>query len=216
MQKIKSSEVILKRLRNANLNQINEPMDNVDLEKDIYQPLDDDIALVFAQELNNIGGTFVFCADEKELAANIKALAKERNWEKLFTKDKAIQHFLDQYQLAHSDSESDFLQTQHTITGCEFLIARLGSVLVSSKQYSGRRANFFPKTHLVVAHLDQVVPAVKDALVKMYDKYEGRMPSMTTLITGPSRTADIEKTLVMGMHGPQELIIFMLEEPLKK
>lgn len=38
------------------------------------------------------------------------------------------------------------------------------------------------------------------------------MPSMVTLITGPSRTADIEKTLVMGAHGPKELYVFLLED----
>jgi L-lactate dehydrogenase complex protein LldG len=89
-------------------------------------------------------------------------------------------------------------------------------VLISSKQQSGLRANFFPKTHIVIAHLGQIVSTVKEAMIKLHEKYEGRLPSMTTLITGPSRTADIEKTLVMGMHGPQELIIFMLTEPLNK
>jgi len=215
MQKIKSSELIMKRIRNANLNQMDNNFEDVDLEKDIYAPLDDDIEVNFAQELNQNGGTFVFCNNEEELVNNLHLLSVERKWDSLFTKDKSIQELLSKYTISYSESETDFLKTKNGITQCEALVARLGSVLISSKQMSGRRMNFFPNTHIVIAHLDQVVATVKDALIEVNKKYEGKFPSMTTLITGPSRTADIEKTLIMGMHGPRELIVFMLEQPLK-
>ena len=215
MQKIKSSELIMKRIRNANLNQMDNNFEDVDLEKDIYAPLDDDIEVNFAQELNQNGGTFVFCNNEEELVNNLHLLSVERKWDSLFTKDKSIQELLSKYTISYSESETDFLKTKNGITQCEALVARLGSVLISSKQMSGRRMNFFPNTHIVIAHLDQVVATVKDALIEVNKKYEGKFPSMTTLITGPSRTADIEKTLILGMHGPRELIVFMLEQPLK-
>ncbi len=215
MQKIKSSELIMKRIRNANLNQMDNNFEDVDLEKDIYAPLDDDIEVNFAQELNQNGGTFVFCNNEEELVNNLQLLSVERKWDSLFTKDKSIQELLSKYTISYSDTEADFLETKNGISQCEALVARLGSVLISSKQMSGRRMNFFPNTHIVIAHLDQVVATVKDALIEVNKKYEGKFPSMTTLITGPSRTADIEKTLIMGMHGPRELIVFMLEQPLK-
>ena len=215
MQKIKSSELIMKRIRNANLNQMDNSFEDVDLEKDIYAPLDKDIEVNFAQELNQNGGTFVFCNNEEELVNNLHLLSVERKWDSLFTKDKSIQELLSKYTISYSETEADFLETKNGITQCEALVARLGSVLISSKQISGRRMNFFPNTHIVIAHLDQVVATVKDALMEVNKKYEGKFPSMTTLITGPSRTADIEKTLIMGMHGPRELIVFMLEQPLK-
>jgi len=205
----------MKRIRNANLNQMDNNFEDVDLEKDIYAPLDDDIEVNFAEELNQNGGTFVFCNNEEELTKNLQLLSVERKWDSLFTKDKNIQALLSNCNIAFKDSEADFLKTKNGITQCEALVARLGSVLISSKQMSGRRMNFFPNTHIVIAHLSQVVPTVKDALIEVNKKYEGKFPSMTTLITGPSRTADIEKTLVMGMHGPRELIVFMLEQPLK-
>ena len=46
----------------------------------------------------------------------------------------------------------------------------------------------------------------------MKKKYPDNYPSMISLITGPSRTADIEKTLVMGAHGPKELYVFLIED----
>ena len=98
------------------------------------------------------------------------------------------------------------------VTGCEFLIARLGSVMVSSGQMAGRRIFVYPDIHIVIAHASQLVPDLRDALVKLRKKYERRMPSMVTVITGPSRTADIEKTLVVGVHGPKEVYCFLVED----
>lgn len=215
MQEIKSSEVIMKKVRNANLNQLDNVFEDVGLEKDIYAAIDEDIEVAFATELNNNGGTFVFCANEEELANNLSILAKERDWPSFFTKDPSIQSYLSRVDLPFSQKNEDLLTTNNGLTTCEALVARLGSVLISSKQLSGRKPNFFPNTHIVIADLSMIVPTIKNALELVNNKYEGKFPSMTTLITGPSRTADIEKTLVMGMHGPRELIVFLLGKPLK-
>ena len=215
MQAIKSSEVIMKRVRNANLNQIDNVFEDVDLEKDIYTPIDGELELAFATELNNNGGTFVFCANQQELIDNLVALQQSRNWSSLFSRDQKIQNLLQTAGITLSQSDNDLLSTKNGITSCEALVARLGSILISSKQSSGRKPNFFPNTHIVISDLSMIVADVKSALELVHKKYEGKFPSMTTLITGPSRTADIEKTLVMGMHGPRELIVFLLDEPLK-
>ena len=77
---------------------------------------------------------------------------------------------------------------------------------------AGRQIFVHPEIHLVLAYSSQLVGDLKDALLKLKKKYDPKMPSMVTLITGPSRTADIEKTLVMGAHGPKELYVFLLED----
>jgi len=84
--------------------------------------------------------------------------------------------------------------------------------MVSSGLNSGRRIMVYPETHVVIAKASQVVPELKDALVGMKKKYQGKFPSQITTITGPSRTADIEKTLVMGAHGPKRLYVFMIDD----
>jgi L-lactate dehydrogenase complex protein LldG len=53
---------------------------------------------------------------------------------------------------------------------------------------------------------------VKDALSKAREKYSGNLPSLITFATGPSRTADIEKTLVVGVHGPKEVYVFLVDQ----
>jgi L-lactate dehydrogenase complex protein LldG len=71
----------------------------------------------------------------------------------------------------------------------------------------------FPETHIVVAHQNQVAVYLDEALGLLEKKYPNGLPSSITNITGPSRTADIEKTLVMGMHGPKNLYVLLANEP---
>ena len=95
---------------------------------------------------------------------------------------------------------------------CEALIARNGSVMVSNQNAAGRRLSIFPHHHIVIARPGQMVLDLKDAFAVLKNKYGSQIPSMISTITGPSRTADIEKTLVLGAHGPKELFVFLVED----
>jgi L-lactate dehydrogenase complex protein LldG len=53
---------------------------------------------------------------------------------------------------------------------------------------------------------------VKDGLIALKEKYQQFLPSMISFATGPSRTADIEKTLVVGVHGPKEVYCFVIDD----
>ena len=96
------------------------------------------------------------------------------------------------------------------VTTCEALIAQTGSVLVSSATCGGRALSVLPHVHVVVATANQVVPTLGDALDAARDRHAGRLPSMLSFITGPSRTGDIERILVLGAHGPKELLILLV------
>ena len=98
------------------------------------------------------------------------------------------------------------------ITQCEYLIARSGSVMVSSAQLSGRQMAVYPPIHIIIAYTEQLVTHVKDAIEEIQKKYGKKLPSLITTITGPSRTADIEKTLIIGAHGPKEIYVFMIDQ----
>lgn len=205
-------ERVLKRIRNASLEKLENRFSNVNLDADIYVDFpENDLLIQFATELTKVGGSFVFCANEKELSNEIKVLLEARKANTIFSYDEKLTQVLKGEGIAMENDSDKIAQASMVMTSCEFLVARLGSVLVSSGQISGRLANFIPDTHIVVAEQNQVVEKVKDALAELRKKYD-TLPSMTTLITGPSRTADIEKTLVMGAHGPRELIVFVLEK----
>ena len=83
--------------------------------------------------------------------------------------------------------------------------------MVSNGNAAGRRLSIYPHIHIVLAYTSQLVLDLKDGFKLLKDKYGSDLPSMISNITGPSRTADIEKTLVLGAHGPKELYVFLIE-----
>ena len=91
---------------------------------------------------------------------------------------------------------------------CEALVARLGSVLTSSALNNGRQLNISPEHQIIYANREQLVYDIKDAINLLRSKYS-KLPSMISFATGPSRTADIEKTLILGAHGPKMLTIII-------
>jgi L-lactate dehydrogenase complex protein LldG len=96
--------------------------------------------------------------------------------------------------------------SQATITQAEALVALTGSVLVSSS-CGGRGATVVGPVHIVVATLDQLVPDLEAVFARIHEREIHTRNSYVCLITGSSRTADIEKILVMGAHGPVRLLV---------
>jgi L-lactate dehydrogenase complex protein LldG len=68
-----------------------------------------------------------------------------------------------------------------------------------------------PPHHVVVARRDQLIPDLPAAYVLLQSRYANSFPSMISFVTGPSRTGDIERILVLGAHGPKKLTIYLIE-----
>lgn len=93
------------------------------------------------------------------------------------------------------------------ITECDALIAQTGSVLVTSRSAGGRALSVLPPHHVVIARREQLLADLAAAFELLKKKYAPNYPSSIALITGPSRTGDIERILVLGAHGPKKLTI---------
>ncbi|SEG51713.1 LutC/YkgG family protein [Marinobacterium lutimaris] len=89
-------------------------------------------------------------------------------------------------------------------------IAETGTLMLYSGQESPTTLNFLPDTHLVVLRASTIVGPYEDAWQMLRQATDGSMPRTVNLITGPSRSADIEQKLQMGAHGPRRLVIFLL------
>lgn len=214
MKESTSREQILTKVRNALMEKTEIPYPDIDLTSDVLQPIDqpEGLEVVFAEELIKNKGQFIYCENEKQFADYLTALMQEKNWSHLWTTSQKVQSVLQATGISYSEDETQLDHPVVGITDCEKLIARSGSVLVSDLR-SGRRANFaFPDIHLVMAYSSQVVPGIKRAIVDLRTGYDNQLPPQLTVISGPSRTADIEKTLVMGAHGPQQLIVFLIDD----
>ncbi len=211
MEESTSREKVLKKVRHALIYKTDNPYPQVDFESPVYKPMSDTPDVNFAQEFTKVGGVFIYCENESEVISTLSALSSECEWENIYCAEPEFQYMLTQAGVPFESDEESLQAIKVGITGCEFVIARLGSIMVSSK--NSRRLNVYPETHVVIAYVNQLVDDLKDAFEAIQSKYPGKLPSMISVITGPSRTADIEKTLVMGAHGPKELFLILVETP---
>jgi L-lactate dehydrogenase complex protein LldG len=206
-----SKEQMLKKIRKALLEKRDNPYPNQE-DSPLYKKNEEDLEMLFAEQLTAISGNFIFCEDGIDFIENMLELADKFKWRKIYCWEPELQVFLSRYEFPFYQTDKDFEHAEVGITLCEALIARNGSVMVTNKSTAGRRLSIFPHHHIVIAKTSQLVLDLKDAFALLKTKYGSDIPSMISNITGPSRTADIEKTLVLGAHGPKELFVFMIDD----
>lgn len=171
-----------------------------------------DLVIAFAENFVKTKGEFIFCESEKDFLDSLQLIIQKKKLAHIFAWEETLYLFLDKAKIKYSKNEINFMKADAGITLCESLVSRTGSILISSSSRSGRRLSVFPPLHIVLAYTSQIVNDIEDSLSMARKKYEGNLPSMISLVTGPSRTADIEKTLVLGAHGPKELILFLIDD----
>ena len=213
-----SKEKVLKKVRKALIDQSPELYPGLDFKKNIYnlpEGSDKGMDIAFATQFAASDGKFIFCESTTAFVNSFESVAQENNWKNIHTLEPNIQGVLKEAGMAFTSEESAMEQMDAGITYCEYLIARSGSIMLSSRQVSGRRMAVFPPAHIVIGYSNQIVMHVKEALNGMKLRYP-KLPSLITTITGPSRTADIEKTLILGAHGPKELYVFLLDKDISQ
>ncbi len=215
MQESTSREKVLKAIRDSQVNAVNPPYVDEDYSDKIYlRPQSEYDEVIFAEALAKVGGQFVYNSNVDEFAENFEKFLAAQETEVLHCYDEFLQQMLNSCGIFCINSRDELKSCEIGVTQCEFLIARLGSIMVSSRLGSGRRSFFRPGIHIVVAWKNQLVYDLKHGFESLKQKYASiGTPSMVSVITGPSRTADIEKTLVLGAHGPSKLIVFFIDQP---
>jgi L-lactate dehydrogenase complex protein LldG len=161
--------------------------------------------------------------DKIAAASALLALVREEGWKRIFTH----QHPLTQAVCAELEGEgrelrytdkgyekSDMEAADVGITGCEALIAQTASILISPRSSGGRVLSVLVPHHIVVATTKEIVRDLQGGFHRLRENHGAILPRYFSLITGPSRTGDIERILVLGAHGPKKLTVFLLEEDL--
>lgn len=213
----KARENILSRIRKS-LGDEKVAMPYPDAEKEashIYTTTGNAPEEDFAEAFIKLGGKFIFCENEQDLMDNINILYENRGWKQLLCSDERMLKIFHNNKvdiLRPADPKAE--NADACITGCEALVARTGSILLSSKLNMGRTAPVYYPIHIVFAYANQVVPDIEDGFALLKKKYGNDLPSMINITSGPSRTADIEKTLVVGVHGPGEIFCFLINADL--
>ena len=205
-----SKENMLKKIRKALSDSTPLPFPKSEGNQSVFQPLQQEPEVEFAEQFTQLQGKFIYCINRQELAFQLSSLVKKQDWNKVYClEDKLIETVA--LQLSDRLVKTDLANCDVSITGCECLVARTGSIVMSAAQSSGRSTSVYAPIHICIAFTNQIVYDVKDALQAAKDKYGNNLPSLITFATGPSRTADIEKTLVVGVHGPKEVYVFLVE-----
>ena len=95
------------------------------------------------------------------------------------------------------------------ITGCFCAVAETGTLLLLSGAGTFASASLLPETHIAIVPASRIVPAMEDAFALMRNE-RGELPRAANFISGPSRTGDIEQTIVLGAHGPYRVHVIIV------
>lgn len=187
-------------------------------------------------ELTAVGGQVVCVASPAAATAYIKAFVKDRNlhhvvrWSSEFLDQLEIDAALLQHgvkvQAAPSPPERARYETRQTmrhllaqaelgISGVTYAIAETGTLALAAHAGQMRGVSLLPPVHIAVARSDQIVATLADCLAQLQaagDDLQHNLTSCISFITGPSRTGDIELNLTVGVHGPGELHLVLLDD----
>lgn len=167
----------------------------------------------FVDELTKASGRVIITKEKDEVREYIIRLIDERNakalaiWEsdlllslREFLLDKGLQ-------FASPDNKSKMAEADIGITEANFAIAETGTIVLISNEKQPRSASLIPPIHIAVMKSDIIVENLDELFFLVQNSYEPT--SCITFITGPSRTADIELNITLGVHGPKELFVLI-------
>jgi L-lactate dehydrogenase complex protein LldG len=214
MKQQNAKENILKKIRHALVVTTPLPFPGSEGNSSPYPAAPTDgLEALFAEQFSALQGRFLFSADHVELGEQLKQVMAVRKWKSVYAVDPTILALTQK--LGIETTQENLAHCDVSITDCAYLVARTGSMVLSSASTEGRTASVYAPVHICIAHTSQLVYDVQDALVGLKENFGAELPSFITFATGPSRTADIEKTLVVGIHGPAEVFVFLTDEPIR-
>jgi L-lactate dehydrogenase complex protein LldG len=190
-----------------------------------YQGAGPDPATRFCEELSLAGGHAHRVPDTEAAVARVLELVQSKSARRIVL---GRSNFLERLSLCErlagagleiipvdtlspENSRDPLFAADLGISAAEFLIAETGSVVLRACPEEPRSLSLLPPVHLVVAERTQLVPDLFDLFQPKLHGKPPSLPSCLSLITGPSKTGDIELRLVTGVHGPGEMHVILLD-----
>jgi L-lactate dehydrogenase complex protein LldG len=171
---------------------------------------------LFAKTAADLKAEFHLLNSLDEISVSLCALRDAERWTKIathtgdLTEVAASALHLPVCRVDSGYAVADLENCSAGITQCDALVAQTGSVLLTSRSAGGRALSVLPPHHIVLARREQLLPDLPQAFEFLQAKYAAAWPSFISFITGPSRTGDIERILVLGAHGPRKLTIYCI------
>ena len=175
-------------------------------------------AQLFARNSADLKTEFLRCATKAAAQEALKKLATTEKWSRIaFHRTPLIADAVSALNLPALETKFGYdvnalERCDVGISACDALIAQTGTILLTTTSGGGRALSVLPPHHVVIATRAQLLPDLSSAYELVAQTYGKTLPSFITLITGPSRTGDIERILVLGAHGPKKLTVMLIEE----
>src|SRR5262245_19344606 len=185
----------------------------------------DDLINQFQTEVTRVGGRFYAAKTPEAALQYIEDICSERKATTIIGWDSALPNAIAlQERLRKSGIEfvveadaGEFRRAVTTadvgVSGVDFALADTGTLVLVAREGQARSVSLLPPVHIALVRLSQIISGLDDLfplLNQQSGASDGAVSSAITFITGPSRTADIELTLVVGVHGPQQLHVILL------
>ena len=172
----------------------------------------DSLAERFQAALESIGGNCTIVNDERAAARIINEIIVNKNVERAaisdsFLVEKAAAFFDGNIEFLKNASASELFDCDLGITGAQWAIAETGTLVLESERENHRLASLVPAIHICLINAD----CIRQTLGEILQQVGAELSRTITFITGPSRTSDIELTLAIGVHGPGELHVIVIE-----
>lgn len=171
------------------------------------------LAETFRESLLSIGANCEIVRDKSEVFSFIKDKINEKNLKKIAVSDaKIITEIADSTEMnakfLRNASKEILFETDLGITSAQFGIAETGTLVIESDKEFNRLTSLVPPIHICILEVEKI----RRTLGEVLSELEKDLSRSITFITGQSRTSDIELTLALGVHGPAELYVILIEE----
>ncbi len=215
-----SKETILKKIREGGKRKHSMPptedIENPFIEKkETYSR--SEIIKKFETELERVGGECYVCKTTEELVEKLKKVTSRLKTKKILITDNIFEEYgleknLLGIEIASSTSSKEISEADTGITHADYAIAESGTLVLISSDKNPRSYSLLPKNHIVLIKADKIVHSIHTLFSILKQRYHtiANISSCITFITGPSRTADIELNLTLGVHGPEKVIAFII------
>ena len=175
---------------------------------------------MFREKLEMVGGHCIVVRDEAEAARSLSEILAELQTTPLRARRIALSDGPSVSRLINaaegeveevttSPNAADLLGYDVGVTTAQAAIAETGTLVLESESERHRLVSLLPPVHIAIVKAEDICLTLGDALRHVRRGGQSGMSRAITFITGPSRTADIELTLTIGVHGPKELYVIV-------
>ena len=209
-----NKEQILAKVREAVMTKDENLFKDVNMQVDTWTPFkeEDGADFTFVERFKENGGIFVYFESKENFLDAMKQYVVENQWEPLCSTSKKMHEIFKDSGITLSRDYTTKRKKTVSITDCECLIAHTGSVVVTDKCAGSRAAYSNADVLLLFASPSQIVASMKDAIHLVKEKYGSEKPSETVIISGASKSTEIDNQLVIGAQGIKQIALFLVED----